>query len=206
MVRLLELFSGTGSVGNVFRSRGWEVLSLDMLMKADINIDILEWNYKEYPPGHFDMIWASPPCTEYSKAKTVGVRRIGEANKIVQKTLEILTYFEPKFWVIENPQTGLLKSQPFMSELSFNDVDYCKYGMPYRKRTRLWNNIEAWHPRPLCRRTCASMDNTGKKHKEVAQHSPQGAKVTWGNRSGFRRDELYRIPTELVDEIFESIN
>ena len=85
MVRLLELFSGTGSVGNVFRSRGWEVLSLDMLMKADINIDILEWNYKEYPPGHFDMIWASPPCTEYSKAKTTGVRRIGEANKIVQK-------------------------------------------------------------------------------------------------------------------------
>ena len=135
MVRLLELFSGTGSVGNVFRCRGWEVLSLDMLMKADINIDILEWNYKEYPPGHFDMIWASPPCTEYSKAKTTGVRRIGEANKIVQKTLEILTYFEPKFWVIENPQTGLLKSQPFMSELSFNDVDYCKYGMPYRKRT-----------------------------------------------------------------------
>ena len=87
MVRLLELFSGTGSVGNVFRSRGWEVLSLDMLMKADINIDILEWNYKEYPPGHFDMIWASPPCTEYSKAKTTGVRRIGEANKIVQKNV-----------------------------------------------------------------------------------------------------------------------
>ena len=41
--------------------------------------------------------------------KTTGVRKIDEANKIVLKTLEIIDYFKPKYWFIENPQTGLLK-------------------------------------------------------------------------------------------------
>ena len=88
-MKLLELFSGTGSVGKVAKSLGWNVVSLD-LKKADINTNILQWEYKEYERGSFDMIWASPPCTEYSMAKTVGVRKIREANNIVMKTLEII--------------------------------------------------------------------------------------------------------------------
>ena len=207
MVILLELFSGTGSVGHVFRDRGWEVVSLDLLMPADIKTDILEWDYKEaYPPGHFTMIWASPPCTEYSKAKTVGTRRIEEANKIVQKTIEIIDYFMPYYWVIENPQTGLLKSQPFMGNLTFQDIDYCKYGMPYRKRTRLWNNIFHWWARPLCKKDCNSIDETGRKHKQVAQQSPPGTTADWGDRNKFKRSELYKIPFELIDEIFNAVD
>ena len=62
--RMLELFSGTGSVGNVFRERGWDVTSLDRDMQADIKADILDWDYRQFPPGHFYFIWASPPCTE----------------------------------------------------------------------------------------------------------------------------------------------
>ena len=38
-MKLLELFSGTGSVGRVARAHGWDVLSLD-LKNADINADI----------------------------------------------------------------------------------------------------------------------------------------------------------------------
>ena len=71
------------------------------------------------------------------------------ANAIVQRTLDICFYCQPKFVIIENPQTGLLKDQPMMQDISYDDVDYCKYGMPYRKRTRLWNNILAWVPKPL---------------------------------------------------------
>ena len=79
-MKLLELFSGTGSIGKVARSRGFDVVSLD-LKNADINCDILQWNYKEYPSGYFQFVWASPPCTEYSIAKQTGVRKIDEANK-----------------------------------------------------------------------------------------------------------------------------
>ena len=200
-MKLLELFSGTGSIGKVARSRGFDVLSLD-LKNADINCDILQWNYKEYPSGYFDFIHASPPCTEYSRAKTVGVRNIEEANKIVMKTLEIIEYFNPTTWFIENPATGLLKNQEFMQWIPYKDVDYCKYGFNYRKRTRLWNNLYQWQPRELCKKDCGSMD--GNRHKESAQ---RGASRVVGGRNNNKhsQNELYRIPELLINEIFDAI-
>jgi len=113
-MRLLELFSGTGSVGTVFKEYGWEVVSLDRDMPADISCDIMDWDYRNspYPLKHFDVIWASPPCTEYSKAKTRGVRKLDEANAVVERTLEIFGHFQPSIYFLENPQTGLLKTSP----------------------------------------------------------------------------------------------
>ena len=181
-MKLLELFSGTGSVGKVARDKGYSVISLD-LKDADINSDILEWNYKDYEVGYFDFIWASPPCTEYSIAKTTGIRKIDEANKIVLKTIEIIEYLKPKYFVIENPQTGLLKKQPFMNEYKYNDVDYCKYGMPYRKRTRLWNNLENFKPKELCKKDCGRVRDG--KHVATAQRMPNGKKSDWGENAIF---------------------
>ena len=52
-MKLLELFSGTRSVGTVAKSFGWTVVSLD-LKNADINCNIMDWDYKQYPVGYFD--------------------------------------------------------------------------------------------------------------------------------------------------------
>ena len=49
-MRLLELFSGTGSVGNVAKSMGYEVISVDRDMKATHQCDIMVWDYKQSPP------------------------------------------------------------------------------------------------------------------------------------------------------------
>ena len=204
-MRVLELFAGTQSVGKVARELGFEVISLDRDMDADIKTDIMNCDYTQYEPKHFDIIWASPPCTEYSRAKTTGVRDIEGANAIVQQTLDIIEYFEPKYWMIENPQSGLLKDQLCMYGLPFTDVDYCKYGMRYRKRTRIWNNITAWKQRPLCTRDCDSMDDNRKKHVEVAQRMPPGKKNTWGDKQSHKQQELYIIPPDLVREIFTAI-
>ena len=106
-MRLLELFSGTQSVGKIAEPLGYEVTSLD-LKNADINTDILNWDYTTYKPEHFNVIWASPPCTEYSRAKTTGVRNITLANEITMKTLEIIEHVNPTYFILENPQTGLL--------------------------------------------------------------------------------------------------
>ena len=156
-MRVLELFSGTGSVGDVCKRLGCEVVSLDRDMEADIRTDIMDWDYRSYPPGSFDVIWSSPPCTECSRAKTIGVRKLDEANSIVRRTLEIIDYLQPTYWMMENPQSGLLKDQSVVLGRPYNDLDYCKYGMPYRKRTRLWNNAEALTPRPLCKKDCGHM-------------------------------------------------
>jgi site-specific DNA-cytosine methylase len=145
MPKLLELFSGTGSVGTVAESLGWEVTSLDINNKtdADIKTNILDWDYQSHSIQNYDFIWASPPCTEYSIAKTVGTRNLDLADSIVKKTWEIIEHFKPRLgYVMENPQTGMLKTRPMMVGKSYADINYCKYGMPYRKRTRLWNNIQ----------------------------------------------------------------
>ena len=204
-MKLLELFSATSSVGTVAKKFHLHVVSLD-LKDADINCDIPEWDYRQYPSGYFDFIHASPPCTEYSRAKTVGIRKIDEANKIVLKTLEIIDYFKPTVFVIENPQSGLLKKQEFMNDLDYFDVDYCKYGFNYRKRTRLWCNLTNWKPRPLCQKDCGNMD--GNRHKETAQRLPSSRdkNIDWSNCVKHTQDELYRIPEPLVEEIMTAVN
>ena len=197
-MKLLELFSGTGSVGNVVKELGYEVVSLD-LKGAMINTDILKWNYQEYPVGYFDVIWANPPCTQYSMAKTVGVRKIDEANEIVKKTLEIIEYFKPCYFFIENPQSGLLKKQAFMTRLDYFDVDYCKYGFNYRKRTRIWTNCKSWKSRPLCKKDCGKV--IGNRHFETAQ---RGTSKSHPNNK-HKQAELYVIPSELIVEMFLSM-
>ena len=51
-MNLLELFSGSQSVGKVARDLGFNVISLD-LKNADINCVILEWDYKQFDKNLF---------------------------------------------------------------------------------------------------------------------------------------------------------
>ena len=116
MPRLLELFCGAKSVGRAFEAAGWEVVSLDIVSKFEPTIlcDIRSWDYTTFP-GHFDMVWASPACTEYSRALTTRPRRLLEGDALVLSAFEIIAHFDPLMWVIENPATGLLKTRPFMA-------------------------------------------------------------------------------------------
>ncbi len=188
-MRLLELFSGSGSIGNVFKQT-FEVTSLDSDPKAraTITCDIMDWDYKVYEPGYFDVIWASPPCTEFSVLKTTGTRDFAKADGIVRRTLAIIDYSRPRLFFCENPQTGLLKTRPYMQGLPSVTLDYCKYGTPYRKRTQVWTNCSYWTPRPLCRRDCG--------------HVIPG---TWAHEFKTQRvstKTLQTIPRELVEEIY----
>ena len=181
-MKVLELFSGTGSVGKVCKKKGWDVVSVDLLLPADHQIDIMEFNYKQYES--FDIIWASPPCTNYSNLKKCWYGRKlkngiiytkeqnekdqDEADKLVLKALEIIKYFNPSYWFIENPQTGNLKNRLIMKDLPYYDVDYCMYSdWGYRKRTRIWTNKKDFNNK-LCdgSGSCGNMiiiDN-GKRH------------------------------------------
>ena len=54
-------------MGRAFEAAGWEVVSLDIVSKFEPTIlcDIRSWDYTTFPP-----VWASPVCTEYSRALT----------------------------------------------------------------------------------------------------------------------------------------
>ena len=94
-----------------------------------------------------------------------------------------------------------------MDSLPFKGVGYCNYGLSYCKRTRLWNNVEQWSPRPLCQKDCDSMVEGGKRHKEQAQRLPTGKRETWGENYRKKKlsEELYVAPGPLIMEIVCSI-
>ena len=149
-LRHLDLFSGTKSWTRAFEKIGFECVSVDLDKKTSPThiADMLTWDYTMYPPGYFHAITAGPPCTEYSRARTTGPpRNLELADRLVAKTLEIINYFRPLSWCIENPQTGLLKTRDVVAGVLYNDVSYCRYCPsdgsfpPYRKLTRIWSNF-----------------------------------------------------------------
>ncbi len=48
-MRVLELFSGTKSVGKCCDELGWESISVDLELPADHKVDIMDFNYKQNP-------------------------------------------------------------------------------------------------------------------------------------------------------------
>jgi len=204
--RLLELFSGTQSVSRAFEELGWETVTVDICDRHSPthSIDVLDFQYKQYPPLHFDCVWASPPCTEFSRAKTRGgPRNLILANALVAKSLEIIAYFDCTY-IIENPQTGLLPKQRVVKDLPFKDVSYCKYGSPYRKHTRLWHNLgEYLALKPICCKEtpCKAKKATG-RHAKSAQRGPSFSNTN----DSCTLDELHALPVDLCRDIAEGVD
>ena len=197
-MRILELFSGTGSFSKAAENRGHSVFTVDTnpRFKPSLQADVKSLKFAD---GLYDVIWASPSCQEYSHAKRRGVRQIAEANKNVLAAMRIIGEVKPKIWIIENPQTGLLKLQSFMDGLPFFDVSYCRYGMPYRKQTRIWTNLKSWRPRPVCVKDCDFMQPGTFKH--IGSAGNGSAKYT--DRS-YSRTEKYAVPQALCDELVKA--
>ena len=202
-MRLLELFSGTGSVKKAVGHLFTEVISLDILASFNPTIccSILDWDYRQFPPDHFDAIWASPPCTEYSAilySRPERPRDLAMANQIVARTLDIIQYFNPDKWFLENPQTGLLKDQEILFGVPYTDVDYCRYGFAYRTRTRIWTNTD--YQGKLCNKQCGFMVE-GRHRFAIGNHSYE---EYWDRGTQDRLHQRYAIPSQLVLELFTS--
>lgn len=197
----LDLFCGTKSFSKVAKKLGYKTYTLDILEKFEPTYccDLMDWDYKKLPKNYFHIIWASPNCKDYSSLNFLSGKEkdLTESNNLIKRTLEIIEYFNPKYWYLENPQTGKLKQQEFMIDLPYNDIDYCKYGFQYRKRTRVWNNNPNWIGKKLCKK-----DNYCKAKKENGKHI-NFRYITRGSGFSSRWEQRISIPAVLIKEIIK---
>lgn len=127
-MKVLELFSGTRSIGKAFESRGHEVFSIDFdrrfLANAHCDIEtltaeqVLDWF------GKPDVIWASPDCATFSVAAISHHREKDPATgALLPKTeyaakcdrtdahvMELIEQLAPRYWFIENPRGGVAQN------------------------------------------------------------------------------------------------
>ena len=198
----LELCCGYGSFSHIVKTEfGHDTTTIDSDPYFDptICIDILNWNYRTFEPGHFDVIWASPPCTQYSNSKRSGARNLELADSIVMKCIEIIRYFNPRLFFIENPFTGMLKHRSFMRDLDSYRVDYCAYDrqLGIKKSTLIWTNHPTFVPRTCAGRgQCPSME--GRRHRCTCTGSYWDPK--WKSVKG-RSRELARVPYNLIRDL-----
>ena len=116
----------------------------DPKMGATIQVDILEWQFwDDLRPGEYEVVFAAPPCTEYSQALTSRPRRMDEADEVIKRTLQVIMYLRPALWFLENPATGRLKSRGLLDNFASVTLDYCRFApWGYRKPTQVWATVQ----------------------------------------------------------------
>lgn len=204
-MKVLELFSGTRSIGKAFEEMGHEVFSIDYdeRFEADSHMDI-EFLTADYVLENFgkpDVIWASPDCTTFSIAAISHHRRKNEetgsldpvsdyafkCDRVDQNMLKVIRELDPKYFFIENPRGGLRKME-WMQGIPRYTVTYCQYGDTRMKPTDIWTN----HPNPKFKPPCKNGD-------PCHVRAPRGAKTGTQGIKGSK--DRSRIPEDLCRHI-----
>ena len=217
MMKVLELFAGSRSFSKEAEKLGHETFCSDInsFENIDYVVDILDFDVDKVP-FEPDIIWASPPCTYFSvasighhwyKNNTPKTKEAVLGCEIVKKTIEIIDYFCPDYYFIENPR-GKLRKLDFMKRFDRTTVSNCSYGETRLKPTDIWTNflshpllifdnrLQGWNPRPMCR----YRDKNNNCHHEKA---PRGSKTgTQGLKGNYERS---LVPPQLCKEILLSI-
>lgn len=127
--RILDIYSGLGGASEAFALAGWEVHRLENnVLLRDVphteQVDVMTWPFHDIPPGYYDVIWASPPCLEFSTAyaapRSVAARSGTEYNydlTLLRRAIEIIKALQPTYYVIENVSGA---SKIFSDELGVN--------------------------------------------------------------------------------------
>jgi len=223
-MKILELFKGTGSFGKSCDPSD-EIISVDIMKKFKPTFcgDVKNFDYKKYK--WFDMIWTSPPCTEFSVALRTRPRNIPKGMENVRLSFEIINHFKninPKLkWIMENPK-GELRKQPLMKNVPMVTTSYCKYGTPYKKPTDFWYggfDLELRNECSVRGGFCKGINIQTRKNKNGKDYISRRHQCCLcrggfekkegtgggGEPKGCNKNMKYHIPTELCDSFYNQI-
>tara|TARA_R100001463_G_scaffold73314_5_gene127223 strand:+ start:1442 stop:2095 length:654 start_codon:yes stop_codon:yes gene_type:complete len=202
----LELFAGSRSFTKVAKELGCNTFCTDVndFEGIDLVDDIMNIKPNRIP-FEPEIIWASPPCTSFSVASISTYWKGGKGAYIpkkaesyiglayVQKAKDLIDYFKPKYYYIENPR-GVLRKLDVVQDLPIrHTIWYCQYGDSRAKPTDIWTNDDSWIPRPVCK------NGNPDCHHESA---PRGSKTgTQGLKGNYERS---MIPSGLFYDIFKN--
>lgn len=174
---ILSLFDYSGNWPLYYKEAGYDVYSIDI----KTGIDILELTNDDIP-SNVHGIMAAPPCTDFasSGAQYWKVKdedgRTAYSLSLIDKTLEIINYCNPEWWVIENPVGRLSKLRPQLGQPWY--FNPCDFGDAYTKKTGLWGkfnrNLKKTPVEPDPKSWIMKLGGKSERTKELRSMTPLG--------------------------------
>ena len=135
MKLMIDMFGGLGGASEAFLDdKEWIVWRIDnnQLLEDVPNMQITDdmfgllRHYNAIENKQIELVWASPPCREFSHGfnSPVSKMRRGEegfenfipSTEILENTIDTIQILKPKFWVIENVVGAIKWFKPFLGE------------------------------------------------------------------------------------------
>lgn len=196
----LDLCSGLGGASQSAKDRGWKVIRIDIdpRFKPDIVADVRNLPLMPFP---IDVLWASPPCQEFSKH---GLRCFypnpPEPDlSIALGVKEQIERVEPRFWVVEN----VWAARPWLTQI-FGQVRAMPPGHA------LWSNLMFLLPNlPPHKGSFHASHKSGKRWGALAhtregwwkERMMTGPSYVGTGHNGLEAAEAAKIPYEIGEAI-----
>lgn len=148
-MKILDLFSGFGGASEAFaQDEAWGILRIEnnpllATVPHTRSMDIFEfrdWLLEQknrYGPFSVDVLWASPPCREFSLAHSApraqAIRDgLGDEYQpymgFLDVAMEIIEIVQPRYWIIENVKGAIKYFTPKLGEPSQIHGAYVLWG------------------------------------------------------------------------------
>ena len=119
---MLDLCCGLGGASKAMKERGWDVITVDIVPEFNPSIvaDLRTFHYSGPRP---DLVWASPPCTEFSKysmPESWACNRGGKKEPDLSLMLaakRVIDEVNPRWWVIENVRGAVEFFEPHLGRV-----------------------------------------------------------------------------------------
>ena len=155
-MKMLDLCSGLGGASQPMIDADWNVLRIEnnpMLSGVPNTqmMDIMDFNPQGDVDGDVDLIWASPPCLQFSLAYSSPKSKARRAKKpyspdlkLVKKCYKIIKWANPRYWVIENVIGSIKDFAPVLGQPRQIIGAFALWGnFPYIHTDREWAHSKA---------------------------------------------------------------